>query len=109
MVSYFVLYRGTSPNPARFVSYYETRHAPILQQFPSIRSLILHRAANWVDPFPVRPGGTMLMAQMIFDSSEALDSALRSDARRLARDDFRNFPAFDGEVVHEAMQATIQF
>ena len=108
MISYFVRYRGTSPDPTRFIGYYESKHAPILRQFPGIRSLVLHSGADWVDPFPVRPGGTMLLAQMIFDSSRALDSALRSDARRMARDDFHNFPAFDGEVTHEAMETTVQ-
>jgi uncharacterized protein (TIGR02118 family) len=109
MISYFVRYRGTSPDPLRFNDYYETKHAPILQQFSGIRSLILHRPVNWVDPYPVRSGGTMLLAQMVFDSSKALDTALHSDARRLARDDFRNFPSFDGEVAHEAMAAKVVF
>jgi len=109
MLCYFVRYVGTSPDAARFVDYYETKHSKILQQFSGIRSLVLHRPVNFVDPFPVRPSGSMLLAQMIFDSSEALDTALRSDARRLARDDICNFPAFDGEVVHEAMAAKFMF
>ncbi len=69
MVSYFVRYRGASPSPETFESYYETRHAEILQQFPNIRSLILHRPSPWTDPFPVRRGETMLLAQMQFDSA----------------------------------------
>ena len=56
MVWYFVRYRGASPDPEDFQSYYETRHAEILQQFPNIRSLVLHRPAAWTDPFPVRRG-----------------------------------------------------
>ena len=72
-------------------------------QFPNIRSLVLHRPAAWTDPFPVRRGESMLLAQMQFDSSADLDAALRSEARRLARDDFHRFPPFDGEVTHEAM------
>ena len=51
----------------------------------------------------------MLLAQMVFDSSEALDVALRSTARRDARNDFHNFPAFDGDVTHEAMAAKVVF
>ena len=68
MVSYFVRYRGASPSPAAFQAYYETRHAEILKQFPDIRSLVLHRPAAWTDPFAVRRGETMLLAQMQFDS-----------------------------------------
>lgn len=109
MMSYFVRYRGASPDPKAFQAYYESQHAEILKQFPNIRSLILHRATAWNDPFPVRPGGAMLLAQMQFDSADDLDGALRSQARRLARDDFRRFPPFDGEVTHEAMTGKVIF
>ena len=109
MVSYFVRYRGDSSDPAAFRAYYETQHAGILKQFPNVRSLILHRPAAWNDPFPVRRGDTMLLAQMQFDSADELDHALRSQARRLARDDFQRFPPFDGEVTHEAMTGTVIF
>jgi uncharacterized protein (TIGR02118 family) len=107
MMSYFVRYRGASPDPKAFQAYYESQHAEILKQFPNIRSLILHRPAAWTDPFPVRPGKSMLLAQMQFDSADDLDTALRSQARRLARDDFQRFPPFDGEVTHEAMTGNV--
>ena len=103
MVSYFVRYRGACSEPDAFHAYYETRHASLLRQFPHIRSLILHRPAAWNDPFPVRPGETFLLAQMQFDGADDLDAALRSPARRLAREDFHRFPGFNGEVTHEAM------
>jgi len=109
MVSYFVRYRGASLSPQAFDTYYETRHAEILKQFPNIRSLVLHRPAPWSDPFPIRQGETMLLAQMQFDSSADLDNALRSQARRLARDDFQRFPPFEGEVTHEAMIGKVIF
>jgi uncharacterized protein (TIGR02118 family) len=109
MVSYFVRYRGSSPDLEAFQSHYETRHAAILRQFPNIRSLILHRPAAWIDPFPVRRGESMLLAQMQFDSAAALDAALCSEARRQARDDFHQFPPFDGEVTHEAMTGKVIF
>jgi hypothetical protein len=109
MVSYFVRYRGASPSPETFASYYETRHAEILKQFPNIRSLTLHRPAPFTDPFPVRRDETMLLAQMQFGSADDLDKALHSQARRLARDDFQQFPPFDGEVTHEAMIGKVIF
>jgi uncharacterized protein (TIGR02118 family) len=109
MMSYFVRYRGASPSPEAFQTYYETRHAEFLRQFPNIRSLILHRPAAWADPFPVRRGETMLLAQMQFDSAGALDNALRSEARKRARDDFQRFPPFEGEVTHEAMTGKVIF
>jgi hypothetical protein len=109
MLSYFVRYRGASPAPEDFRSYYETRHAGILKQFPNIRSLVLHRPAAWTDPFPVRRGETMLLAQMQFDCAADLDQALLSQARALARDDFHRLPPFDGEVTHEAMTGKLIF
>ena len=74
----------------------------------SVRS-ILHRPADWSDPFPVRRDNTFLLAQMVFDTPADLDAALRSQARSMARDDFHRFPAFDGEVTHEAMHGKVIF
>lgn len=109
MVSYFVRYRGVAADPAAFVGYYSGRHAAILQRLPGIRSLILHTPQSWNDPFPVNPGGSLLLAQMTFDDAKALDVALRSDARKDAREDFAGFPAFEGEVTHQAMKAEVIF
>jgi uncharacterized protein (TIGR02118 family) len=109
MVSYFVRYRGKATDPLAFAHYYETRHAPILQRLPGIRSLILHQPASFNDPFPVREDATQLLAQMTFDSAADLDRALASDARRAAREDFAQFPAFAGEVTHQAMTARVIF
>ena len=109
VVSYFVRYRGAASNPAAFTAHYESGHAALLWRFPHIRSLILHQPAPWHDPFPVQPGASLLLAQMQFDSTADLDAALRSDARREARDDFHRFPPFEGEVTHEAMTAKVIF
>src|SRR5262245_7380457 len=109
MVSYFVRYRGSSARADEFHWHYENRHAGILRQFPHIRSLILHRPVTWTDPCPVQRGGTFLLAQMQFDSERDLDAALRSPVRLEAREDFRRFPPFVGDVTHEAMRETIVF
>jgi uncharacterized protein (TIGR02118 family) len=109
MVSYFVRYRGSSPDPEGFRRYYESQHAPILGRFPNIRSLILHSPSEWADPFPVRGADTFLLAQMVFDSASDLDAALRSPARAQARDDFQRFPPFEGDVTHEAMAGKVIF
>jgi uncharacterized protein (TIGR02118 family) len=109
MLSYFVRYRGKAADPAQFARYYEASHAPILRRFPGVRSLVLHQPAPWNDPFPVRDDGTQLLAQMTFDSAAELDFALKSEARRLARADFAQFPRFEGEVTHQAMTAKVIF
>jgi uncharacterized protein (TIGR02118 family) len=109
MISYFVRYCGTSSDPEAFRAHYEIQHAAILRRFPKLRSLSLYQPASWNDPMPVRPGETFLLAQMEFGSTDDLDAALRSEARREAREDFHRFPAFSGEVTHEAMIGKVVF
>jgi uncharacterized protein (TIGR02118 family) len=96
-------------DPAGFTAYYETQHAAVLKRFPGIRSLVLHAPTAGHDPFPVKPSGSLLLAQMTFNSVQALDAALCSAARREAREDFHRIPPFEGEVTHEAMTAKVVF
>ncbi len=107
MVSYFVSYRGSSPAGEAFLRRYRDHHAPLLRSFPGIRGLVLHTPVDWTDPFPVSPGGRILLAQMTFESVAALDAALASPARALARADFARFPPFEGSVTHQAMATTV--
>ena len=109
MISYFVRYRGSAADPAAFIEYYATRHAAILKEFSGIRTLSLYEPIVWNDPFPVRPDGTALLAQMTFDTPADLERALHSEARRRAREDFARFPPFSGEVTHQAMSGRIVF
>lgn len=105
MVSYFISYRGSTRHPEAFLDHYAGKHARLLTEFPGIRALVLHTPVGWNDPFPVNPGGRLLLAQMTFDSAAALDAALASEARARARVDFQDFPPFDGTVTHQAMAA----
>jgi uncharacterized protein (TIGR02118 family) len=109
MVSYFVTYRGSSPDPEAFRAYYENQHAGVLRRFPKIRSLIVHHPASWNDPMPVQRGDTFLLAQMEFENIGELNAALRSEPRREAREDFHRFPTFSGDVTHQAMTGKVVF
>ena len=100
--SYIVRYHGTAPDPEAFLRHYREDHARILRDFAGIRGLTLHRGADFTDPFPVNKGGNLLIAQMSFDDVAALNAALASPARARARNDFANFPRFDGDVTHQA-------
>jgi uncharacterized protein (TIGR02118 family) len=104
-VTYFVRYRGLPEPHADFVAYYRTRHAEILRQWPGIRSLTLHVPAAWQDPFPVQPDGTDFLAEMEFDSEQALDAALASSARARAREDFATLNLGGAAVTHQAMRS----
>jgi uncharacterized protein (TIGR02118 family) len=103
-VSYFVRYRGHARDPRAFVEYYRKSHAPLLWRFPGIRDLILHLPVDFDDPFPVTPGGELMVAQMVFDTLDDLNRALASEARARAREDFANMPEFSGEISHQAMR-----
>ena len=105
MVSYFVRYDGQAISPNLFLEYYRTKHASILNQFDEIRGLTIHTPVEWRDPFPIQKGGASLLAQMHYDSIEALNLSLASEARRRARTDFQNFPKFGGQIIHQALNA----
>jgi len=92
-------------DPAGFTAYYETQHAAALKRFPAGAACTDGMARS----IPVKPSGSLLLAQMTFDSAQALDAALCSAARREAREDFHRFPPFEGEVTHEAMTARVVF
>jgi uncharacterized protein (TIGR02118 family) len=107
MVCHFVRYRGSAADPSAFIAHYRDAYASILRGFPGIKSLVLHTPAKVHDPCPVRPGGTALLAQMIFDNEAALNAALKSDSRERARDDFARFGTLNGEVTHEALAGEV--
>lgn len=104
-VSYYVRYHGEAGDRDAFLAHYRDVHVPHLLRFPGIRSVILHHAAACTDPFPVEPGGDVLLAEMVFESLGDLDTALASRARADARADFAAFPEFQGSVTHQAMEA----
>ncbi len=104
-VSYYVRYHGEAVDKDAFLGHYRDVHVPHLLRFPGIRSVILHHAAASIDPFPVEPGGDLLLAEMVFDTIQDLDDALASKSRADARLDFASFPEFQGTITHQAMVA----
>jgi len=108
-VSYLVRYRGAAADPAAFLDHYRSRHATILRDYPGIRACRLHHPVPWVDPVQVRPDGLFLLAELRFDSLDDLNRALASETRQRSRADFVNFPRFEGEVSHQAVETEVLF
>lgn len=104
-ISYFVRYEGTSSDAAAFMRHYREKHVPILARWPGLQRVVLHTPVEWNDPFPVNRGRAALLAQLEFQSVEALNAALAGPERAEARKDFQQFPPFDGTVVHQVMMA----
>jgi uncharacterized protein (TIGR02118 family) len=102
-VSYFVHYRRSAKDEAKFLDYYRGHHPAIMAEFPGIRSLVLYLPMAWRDPHILPDADHMLVCQVAFDSVEALNAALASDVRKRLREDYHHFPPFAGPVTHYAM------
>jgi uncharacterized protein (TIGR02118 family) len=103
-ISYFVRYDINAPDVDAFVAYYRTKHVPILSRWPGMKRVVLHTPAECDDLFATNRGKTVLLAQLEFDSMEDLEMAMGSAERVEARQDFKNFPQYQGQVLHQAMQ-----
>jgi len=101
--SYYIRYHGEAVDRDAFLDHYRDVHVPHLLRFPGIRSVVMHHAAASTDPFPVEPGGDLLLAELVFDTLQDLNGALASQARADARTDFASFPEFRGTITHQAM------
>jgi len=102
-VSYFVRYE--IENSEEFLRYYREQHVPILARWPGLQRVVIHTPMEWKDPFPVNRGKAVLMAQIEFESEEAMNRAFASRERAEAREDFTRFMTFEGTVIHQAMKA----
>jgi uncharacterized protein (TIGR02118 family) len=105
-VSYFVRYDIDVPDVAAFVSRYREAHVPLVSRWPGLRRMVVHTPVEWRDPAPVNRGKAVLMAQLEFDSEEAMNRAFASPERAAAREDFKRFMTFEGTVTHQAMEST---
>jgi uncharacterized protein (TIGR02118 family) len=102
-VSYFVRYDIAVADIKAFIERYREVHVPLVTAWPGLLRMIIHSPVDWKDPFPVNRGKAVLMAQLEFDSEEAMNGAFASRERAEAREDFKRFMTFEGTVVHQAM------
>lgn len=102
-ISYYVLYQGPAQDRREFIKYYEVNHPPLLGQLPGNHVTILYTPTDRPLPLGLVQAGHMLICDVSFDSSAALDSALASQVRRDLRADYEQFPKFEGPVKHQAM------
>src|SRR5436190_20782316 len=97
-VSYFVRYDIRAGDVDGFVHYYRTRHVAVLSTWRGLKRVILHTPLDWQDSAPVNRGNAVLLAQLEFESAQALNDALAARERGDARRDFERFPPFEGTV-----------
>jgi uncharacterized protein (TIGR02118 family) len=104
-VSYFVRYDIAAPDLSAFLERYRKVHVPLVATWPGLQRMIIHTPMDWRDPVPVNRGKAVLMAQLEFDSLEAMNAAFASRERAEAREDFKRFMTFEGTVTHQAMRS----
>ena len=102
-VSYFVRYDIAVRDLDAFLERYRKVHVPTVTCWPGVKRMVMHTPLDWKDPFPVNRGKAVLLAQVEFESEEAMNRAFASPERAAAREDFKRFMTFEGTVTHQAM------
>jgi uncharacterized protein (TIGR02118 family) len=104
-VSYFVRYDIAASDLPAFLERYRAVHVPLVTTWPGLQRMLLHTPVDWRDPFPVNRGKAVLLAQLEFETEEAMNQAFASRERAVAREDFMRFMTFEGTVTHQAMKS----
>lgn len=92
-VSCFVRYDISVKDLPAFLERYRSVQVPLVSTWPGLQRMVLHTPLDWKDPFPVNRGRAVVMAQLEFDSEQAMNEG------------FKQFIKFEGSVVQEAMRA----
>jgi uncharacterized protein (TIGR02118 family) len=101
--SYLVHYPGPAEDMNAWNRHYLEHHPAIMRTFPGVRQIEIYTRIDWVDRLPSRRVEHMQRNKLVFDSPEALASALSSDVIKRMRADFVQFPRFAGGNKHFPM------
>jgi len=98
MIKLIALFRKRE-DMAEFDTHYANVHTPLVQKYPGLRKLEITRITG----APIGETKFHLMAEMYFDTKEAMDAALASPEGKAVARDLMNFAAdivtvFFGEV-----------
>ena len=103
-ISYFVRYDVAVSEVSAFLERYRSVHVPLVAAWPGLQRMLIHPPEDRTDAFPVNRGRAVLMAQLEFESEEAMNRAFASRERAEARGDFKRVKTFEGTVIHQAMR-----
>ena len=98
MIKLVALYKKPA-EPAEFNAHYTTVHTPLVLKYPGLRKFEVTRITG----APLGDPRYYLMAEMYFDSKDAMDAALASAEGKAVARDLMSFAAdivtvFHGEV-----------
>ena len=103
MVHRLVVSYGQPTDPAAFDAYYRETHAPLALQQPGLVRLTYGHAQS-LDPSQPGPN---LVAELDFDSEEAMNASMASPEGRTAGKDIRNFASGGATFVHFDVQQAV--
>jgi uncharacterized protein (TIGR02118 family) len=104
--SYLVGYEGPAEDFNAWIGHYIDSHPPIMARFPGIRDIEIYTRLDYRCDLPMPRSYTMQRNKVVFDSVDALDTALASPERHELRDDFERLPPFNGAVLQFPMMST---
>jgi uncharacterized protein (TIGR02118 family) len=100
MVHRLVVSYGQPTDPGAFDAYYRETHAPLALQQPGLVRLTFGHAQS-LDPAQTGP---YLVAELDFDSEQAMGAAMSSPEGRAAGKDIANFATGGATFVHFDVQ-----
>ena len=103
MVHRLVVSYGQPEDPAAFDAYYRETHAPLALQQPGLVRLTYGHAQS-LDP---RQPGPYVVAELDFDSEEAMNASMASPEGRAAGKDIANFATGGVTFVHFDVQQAV--
>ena len=101
MVHRLVVSYGQPADPAAFDAYYRETHTPLALKQPGLVRLTVGHAAS-LDPAQPAP---YFIAELDFDSEQAMVEALRSPEGRAAGGDLANFATGGVTLTHFDVQS----
>ncbi len=105
--TYLVSYEGEAEDLNAWHAHYLESHTHHMAEFPGIRELEIYTRLDWVGSVPWTRQNFMQRNKVVFDSTDALQSALHSPVRHAMREDFQRFPKFSGPNNHFAMATRV--
>ena len=105
--TYLVSYEGEAEDLNAWHAHYLESHIDHMAAFPGIRELEIYTRLDWVSRQPWARQNFMQRNKVVFDSTDALQSALHSPVRHAMREDFKRFPKFSGPNNHFAMATRV--
>ncbi|AUR01686.1 MULTISPECIES: EthD family reductase [Roseobacteraceae] len=89
----------TPDDPAQFRDHYETRHLPLAERLPGLRSWDL----AWPQPLGPDTGAPFCVFRGYFDSAEAMQKALMSEEGTEVAKDVPNYSPKGATMYHFAV------